>query len=230
MRTIVKGKHVEVPDRVRDYAERKLRRLERLTDDQTDAVVECWVEQHRSADDSHIVDLSLVIGGRPLHGRAAGVNWQAAIDEVVDKLERQAVELKEKPRVRARPEQEKQILRQLADGTATDGADVRIVKMKRFAIEPMFEEDAVTRMEELGHTLLRVRQRRDRARRHPVPPQRRRLRDHRTDRRRRLHDPAGADRPAASRRGFCLRRRPRRRGPCPPSPTRGRACGRRSVG
>ena len=151
MRTIVKGKHVEVPDRVRDYAERKLRRLERLTDDQTDAVVECWVEQHRSADDSHIVDLSLIIAGRPLHGRAAGINWQAAIDEVVDKLERQAVELKEKPRVRARPEQEKQILRRLADGTATDGADIRIVKTKRFAIEPMFEEDAVAAMEELGH-------------------------------------------------------------------------------
>ena len=25
------------------------------------------------------------------------------------------------------------------------------MKLKRFAIEPMFEEDAVTRMEELGH-------------------------------------------------------------------------------
>ena len=40
MRTIVKGKNVEVPDRVRDYAERKLRRLERLLDDRTDAIVE----------------------------------------------------------------------------------------------------------------------------------------------------------------------------------------------
>ncbi|MGZ6297285.1 MAG: sigma 54 modulation/S30EA ribosomal C-terminal domain-containing protein, partial [Candidatus Limnocylindrales bacterium] len=27
-----------------------------------------------------------------------------------------------------------------------------IVKVKRFAIEPMFEEDAVARMEELGHS------------------------------------------------------------------------------
>ena len=27
-----------------------------------------------------------------------------------------------------------------------------MVKIKRFAIEPMFEEDAITRMEELGHT------------------------------------------------------------------------------
>ena len=27
-----------------------------------------------------------------------------------------------------------------------------VVKVKRFAIEPMFEEDAISRMEELGHT------------------------------------------------------------------------------
>jgi hypothetical protein len=33
-----------------------------------------------------------------------------------------------------------------------DGRDPRqIVKVKRFAIEPMFEEDALARMEELGH-------------------------------------------------------------------------------
>ena len=33
----------------------------------------------------------------------------------------------------------------------SDGNAARIVKTKRFAIEPMFEEDAVERMEELGH-------------------------------------------------------------------------------
>ena len=37
------------------------------------------------------------------------------------------------------------------DGEPEDGAR-RIVKVKRFAIEPMFEEDAVARMEELGHS------------------------------------------------------------------------------
>ncbi len=40
MRTIVKGKNVEVPDRVREYAERRLGRLERLLDDRSDAIVE----------------------------------------------------------------------------------------------------------------------------------------------------------------------------------------------
>jgi len=151
MRTIVKGKNVEVPDRVRDYAERKLHRLERLLDDRTDAIVEFSNEMHRSASDAHIAEVTLVIDGRTLRSHAVGISYQAALDDVVDKVERQAVDYKSKPRVRARPEEEKRILRDLADGTAEPGHDRRVVKVKRFAIEPMFEEDAVAAMEELGH-------------------------------------------------------------------------------
>ncbi|MBA2757489.1 MAG: HPF/RaiA family ribosome-associated protein, partial [Chloroflexi bacterium] len=40
MKTIVKGKNIEVPDRVRDYAVRKMERLDRILDDRSDAVVE----------------------------------------------------------------------------------------------------------------------------------------------------------------------------------------------
>ncbi len=151
MRTIVKGKNIEVSDRVRAYAERKLKRLERMLDDRSDALVELSVEQHRSAADSHIVEVTLVIDGQPLRTHAAAVSHRAGVDEVVDKLERRAVDHREKPRVRARPEQEKQILRRIADGTSTAEREHKIVKTKRFGIEPMFEEDAAARMEELGH-------------------------------------------------------------------------------
>ncbi|OGO57149.1 MAG: ribosomal subunit interface protein [Chloroflexi bacterium RBG_16_72_14] len=151
MRTIVRGKNLEVPDRVRQYAERKFARLERLLDDRTDAIVELSNEAHRSASDAHIADVTLVIDGRTLRSRAAGGSYQAALDVVVDKVERQAIDYKEKPRIRARPEEEKAILRRIADGTAEPVTERQVVKTKRFAIEPMFEEDAVTAMEELGH-------------------------------------------------------------------------------
>ena len=151
MRTIVKGKNIDVPDHVRRYAERKLARLERILDDRSDALVELSVEQHRSAAVSHIVEVTLVIDGRTLRTHAAAETHRAGVDEVVDKLERRAVDHLEKPRIRARPDQEKVLLRQIADGTAEGGSERRIVKSKRFAIEPMFEEDAVARMEELGH-------------------------------------------------------------------------------
>ena len=151
MRTIVRGKNLEVPDRVRQYAERKFARLERLLDDRTDAIVELSNEAHRSATDAHIVDVQLVIDGKTLRSTASGISYQAALDVVVDKVERQAIDFKEKPRVRARPVEEKALLRKLADGTSESSTDRKIVKTKRFAIEPMFEEDAVAAMEDLGH-------------------------------------------------------------------------------
>jgi len=151
VRTIVKGKNTDIPDRVREYAERKLRRLERQLDDSTDAIVELWSERHRSAAESHIAEVTVIIDGQNLHGHAAGSSYQAALDTVVDKVERQVVDHREKPRLRARPEEEKQILRRIADGSAGPARERRIVKTKRFGIEPMFEEDAIAGMEELGH-------------------------------------------------------------------------------
>lgn len=151
MRTIVKGKNVEVPDRVKAYAERKLGHLERLVDESTDATLVLSNEHHRSASDAHTAEVSLVINGDALHSRAVGVSYQAAIDTVLDKVERQIVDHKERPRLRARPDEEKHLLRRIADGTAAP-ADARgVVKVKRFAIEPMFEEDAIVAMEDLGH-------------------------------------------------------------------------------
>ena len=151
MRTIVKGKNFDVHDSDRAYAERKFARLERILDERSDALVELSLEQHRSTEDSHIVEVTLTIDGRILRGRAAAATHRAGIDDVLDKVERRAVDFKEKPRVRARPVEEKAILARLADGEADAPQARRIVKVKRFGIEPMFEEDAAVRMDELGH-------------------------------------------------------------------------------
>lgn len=151
MRTIVRGKNLEVPDRVREYAERKFLRLERLLDDRSDAILELSNEAHRSASDAHIAEVTLIIDGFTLRSHAAGSSYQAAVDVVLDKVERQAKDHKERPRVRARPVQEKAILRRIADGTSDADGERRIVKTKRFSLEPMFEEDAIAAMEDLGH-------------------------------------------------------------------------------
>lgn len=153
MRTIVKGKNFEVPAADRQYAERKLARLGRLVDEPSDALVELSAEHHRSIPQSCIVEVTLVSDGQPLRGVARATSHRAAIDEVVDKLERRAVDFKERPRVRSRPVAEKAILRTLADGTREERRERSgVVKVKRFAIQPMFEEDAIAAMEELGHS------------------------------------------------------------------------------
>jgi putative sigma-54 modulation protein len=152
VRTIVKGKNIDVRDQDRQYADRKMHRLERFLDDRSDAIVELSTERHKATTDTHIAEVTLVIDGQTLRGKAAGPTHQAALDSVIDRIERQAVDFREKPRVRARPIEEKDILRRIADGTAEPATERRIVKTKRFAIQPMFEEDAVEQMEELGHS------------------------------------------------------------------------------
>jgi putative sigma-54 modulation protein len=160
VRTVVKGKNTDVPEPARRYAERKMRRLERFLDERSEAVVELSTEQHRSSADSQIVSVTLVVDGRTLHSHAAGPTYEAGLDAVVDRIERQAIDLREKPRSKTRPRAARALRRAvsrvaagstLARADAEPGRRSRIVKTKRFAIEPMFEEDALARMEELGH-------------------------------------------------------------------------------
>jgi putative sigma-54 modulation protein len=157
MRTTIRGKNVTVVDADREYVERKLRRLERILDDRSDATVEFREEHRRNADEGHIVEVSLVIDGALVRGVGTGPTYRAAVDAVIDRLERRTVEHKQRPRDRARSidgstaqdEAEGGMDGLAADEAASSG---RIVKVKRFAIEPMFEEDALSRMEELGHS------------------------------------------------------------------------------
>jgi putative sigma-54 modulation protein len=156
MRTIVKGKNFEVPERDRLYAERKLRRLDRILDDRSEAIVELSVERHRSIEDSHLVDLTLVVDGQTIRGKAAAPTHHAAVDEVIDKVERQTVDFREKPRTRRLEDRDRTGDEAVETPTSSgagldDEGRAQVTKVKRFAIEPMFEEDAVARMEELGH-------------------------------------------------------------------------------
>ena len=158
MRTTIRGRNLTVTDQDSAYIERKLQRLERVLDERSEAEVELRLEGNHKVADSHIVDVALVIDGWTLRGNAAAPTFRAATDLVVDRLERQTVERKERPRGRRRTESVRLPDDASASGDAaarepeTDADASRVVKVKRFAIEPMFEEDAVSRMEELGHT------------------------------------------------------------------------------
>jgi len=73
----------------------------------------------------------------------------AAIDAVIDKLERQVVRAKERVRgTRRVPEPSDRPPRQAPTRPAGEDADV--VEITRMDMVPMFPEDAIARMDELG--------------------------------------------------------------------------------
>jgi len=151
MRTVVTGRNLDIPDADREYVMRKMGRLDRLLDDRTDASVELSRAAHRAPDQNAIVEVTLLVDGRPLRAVARAASHRAAADQVVDRLERQVVDLKER---RSKPTERRSAAEVGATGStvgASEASPPSVVKVKRFVIEPMFEEDAVTRMEELGH-------------------------------------------------------------------------------
>ncbi len=159
MRTTVKARNLELSDHLRGQIDRKLRRLNRITHPDAAADVELISNASRANDVSHVAEVTIVNDGEVVRSTASGASPIAALDAVLDKLERQVVRLKEKPRdsrLRDADELEAVLAREGAgsvDGAAADDGSDRpsVVKVKRFAIEPMFEEDAIARMEELGH-------------------------------------------------------------------------------
>jgi putative sigma-54 modulation protein len=158
VRTTIRGKNLTVSDKDRAYIERKLQRLERMLDDRSEAEVELRLEGNRKVDDSHIVDVAVNAAGQHLRGVGTASSFRVAADDVIDKIERRVVEARQRPRDKRRSQQARynettmpmEPLDVSSEPVEAD-PDSQVVKVKRFAIEPMFEEDAIARMEELGH-------------------------------------------------------------------------------
>ncbi len=158
MRTTVKARNFELTDRLRGQIERKLHRLERVSHPDADATVELMVNASRASETSHVAEVSLVSNGTVLRSAAAGPSLIAAVDILLDRLERQAVRARQRPRSVRDRQEEVQHTRATSDlpvgGTFLDEEVPRgpsVMKIKRFDMTPMFEEDAIVRMEELGH-------------------------------------------------------------------------------
>ena len=160
MKTNLTARNMDLTDRLRSEIERKLGRLDRMLHADAEANVELIAKASHATESAHVAEVTLVSNGHVLRSTSAGATPIAAFDVVLDKLERQVVRSKERPRsVRERHSDEvESVIHREALGTidpdgAGAGADGRpsVVKIKRFDMQPLFEEDAITQMEELGH-------------------------------------------------------------------------------
>jgi putative sigma-54 modulation protein len=157
MKTSVKARNLDLSDGLRATIERKLRRLDRIAHPDAEASVELIAHASRASESSHVAEVTLLNDGLLLRSVSSGPTAVAAIDTVLDKLERRVVRSKKRPRsVRERVAGEPdEVAAREATGTLAPAADgdggAAISRIKRFDMMPMFEEDAIARMEELGH-------------------------------------------------------------------------------
>lgn len=160
MKTTVKSRNIELSSRLRGQIERKLRRLDRIAHEDAEASIELTANASRAAETSNTAEVTLLSNGSVLRSASSGPTLIAAVDRLLDKLERQLVRARQRPRaVRGRHASAAQAVLEEAgsqpampeEAPAKSRGKPSVVKVKRFDMVPMFEEDAIARMEELGH-------------------------------------------------------------------------------
>ncbi len=146
MQLIIQGKNMEVTDRLQEYIEKKVGKLDRYLPTITEARMELSVEGAKSAKDRQVAQLTVRSKGTLLRAEERTADMFASIDAIVDKMYRQIVRYKGKRYGRGRGPGEIPPVEEFEEEEPP-----RIVRIKRFQVAPMDEEEAVEQMELLGH-------------------------------------------------------------------------------
>ena len=159
MQITIHAKNTSVSDRLQDYAEKKLGKLDRYLPNIAKVDLEIAAERNRQGGDRSIAQLTV------RHSRGTILRAEdktqsepyAAVDMVIAKMYRQISRFKgkrERRGDRAETEAEwagAEPLPEEAELAAEDEGTVGISRRKRIDISPMSEEEAIEQMELLSH-------------------------------------------------------------------------------
>ncbi len=150
MRLQVKGRNVEVSDSIRRYAEEKLGKLERQLADPTEVELELAMEHNPSIADNHVAEATIWTKGPTLRARETSTSYEASIDQLVEKLERQVKRYREK---RSRKGAGRRANGQAPDepNFSAEQLEQMIVKSKQFDLQPLTPDEAALELELIGH-------------------------------------------------------------------------------
>jgi putative sigma-54 modulation protein len=119
MQLQLKAHHDNLSDSVRAYAEKRLSKLERRLYEGTLVEVTLSREHNPSIADDHSAEGIVYTKGPTLVARESAATYEAAVDRLVDKLERQIERYREKRKVEPR----RGVARQRVDAIAAEGSE-----------------------------------------------------------------------------------------------------------
>lgn len=154
MKFNIRGENLEVTGSIREFVEKKISKLERYFDTPLTSEVHVNLSVYN---DEQRIEVTIPMTNLLLRGEEQHVDLYAAIDLVVDKLERQIRKYKTKVnrkfRQKGSPKHVFAELEREANSVAVeeDPDEIEIVRTKRFELKPMDSEEAVLQMDMLGH-------------------------------------------------------------------------------
>jgi putative sigma-54 modulation protein len=164
MRLQVSGRNLDITEPIREYAERKLARIERHLTEDTRVDLELAIERNRSISANQHAELTVWTRGPVLRAHEYAEDMYAAIDLAVDKLDRQVRRYRERRRHWRPHHQTREVeallpfsdddeaaSAALANGVESEIPIPTIVKTKRFNMKPMHPDEAALQLELVGH-------------------------------------------------------------------------------
>ena len=147
----VKGRNVDLTQSLKDYAEKRLSKLDRHLNGSTRVELELIGEKNPSIGANQVAEGTVWTNRNVLRAREAAHDMKAAIDLLVDKLDRQAQKLHDKRRRGPARHQKHMGDDTVAQPEPDMGEETPIVKTKQFAVKPMTPDEAVLQLELIGH-------------------------------------------------------------------------------
>lgn len=155
MQIIVKGRNLEVSPSLKNYAEGKIKKLNRYFDTIKEVQIEFSLEKTTNLNKNQRVEVIIKVPKKTIRGEESSSDMYTSVDEVVEKLERQIKKYKEK----LRKHMDKSSLRKSSQEKLIKITESKIltqpspiVKIKNFLMKPMDTEEAIQQMELLGHS------------------------------------------------------------------------------
>ncbi|MDY0393229.1 ribosome hibernation-promoting factor, HPF/YfiA family [Virgibacillus halophilus] len=155
MKFNIRGENIEVTGSMRDYVEKKISKLERYFDAPLTSEVHVNLSVYN---DEQRIEVTIPMTNLLLRAEDQNLDMYAAIDLVVDKLERQIRKYKTKVNRKFRQEgSPKHVFAELekeanSSVITEDDDELEVVRTKRFNLKPMDSEEAILQMDMLGHS------------------------------------------------------------------------------
>src|ERR687887_197992 len=153
MQVTVKGRNTEVPEKLRAHAEQKLAKVKRFDDRILAMDVEFSEERNPRVAEAHKVEVTVTTKSRLVRAQASATDPAAAVDQVIDRLERQIKKLKGRRVDRTQhAEGVKAMAPQVSQREPDEASSEQtFARYKRIEMKPITPEEAVDQMELLGH-------------------------------------------------------------------------------
>ncbi|SER03323.1 SSU ribosomal protein S30P /sigma 54 modulation protein [Lachnospiraceae bacterium NE2001] len=146
MNYMISGKNIDVTEGLKQAIYDKLGRLEKFFAEDTNAQVTLSVEKERQK-----IEVTIPMKGHIVRAEQVSDDMYVSIDMVAEIIERQVVRYKKKI---IDQNQDASFFqdRFLEDEEDIEDDEIQIIRSKRFAVKPMYPEDACVQMELLGHS------------------------------------------------------------------------------